>query len=356
MMYTLHNINFFLNLGFSMNTICFVAGKSGGHLLPCITYAHKLIKKDPSTRILFFSTQQHLDKIILKKNNFITSSRHLPMPSLNKKSILSYIHFIVNGIFSFAKALYYLIKQRPSAIISMGGSVSIPVCIAGALLRIPIQLIELNAVPGKTIKFLAPLAQSISVCFKETSSYFSRPCFLTEYPLRFNQRSKITTDKARLKIGLDRHKTTIFILGGSQGSLFLNSCIKKWIQQTKIPKSSIQLIHQIGHHDTFEWGTFYKEHNIAAQIFSFSDTIEDSYNAADIVICRAGAGSLFELSFFNKMCIIIPLETAYTDHQVANAQAFKKLHPLNSTVLYQKEIINNPLLFNTTLYKIVKNF
>ncbi len=143
-------------------------------------------------------------------------------------------------------------------------------------------------------------------------------------------------------------------MGGSQGSLFLNTCIKKWIQQAA-DTQDIQFIHQIGHQDTFDWQTFYNNNNIAAYIFTFSNTIQDCYNAADVIICRAGAGTLFEIAFFNKPCITIPLETAYTDHQVTNACAFKKLYPTNVTILYQKEIINDTLLFPTTLYKLLKN-
>jgi UDP-N-acetylglucosamine--N-acetylmuramyl-(pentapeptide) pyrophosphoryl-undecaprenol N-acetylglucosamine transferase len=291
------------------NYICFVAGKSGGHLLPCITKAKKTVEQNFETQILFFSTNTHLDKEILQNNSFIKEPIFLPLASLTKKGIFNYCYFIATFISSFLISFRELYKKKPAKIISMGGAVSLPVCFAGYLLQIPLELLELNVVPGKTIKALAPLATSLATCFQETQKYFSQKCYLSEYPLRFSKSDQIKSSTARLNLNLDPDKKTIFIVGGSQGSLFINNAIKIWLEKSDNNYQNFQIIHQVGKSDTTDWNKFYKSLEIKAFIFDFYNHIEQCYSAADLIICRSGAGTLFEAKFFNKPCITIPLET-----------------------------------------------
>lgn len=331
--------------------VCFVAGKSGGHLLPCLTTAKKIVEQHPTTNILFFTTQTKLDQALLGQYKFIQEHYTLPLTALSNKKFFSYVTFIATGIYSFFMSLAILYKKKPEKIMSMGGAISLPVCLAGALLRIPIELIELNAIPGKALQTLAPFATSISVCFKEAQKHFTQKCYTTIYPLRFTKSDSIQSTTARNYLGLDLHKKTIFIVGGSQGSLFINNCIKRWVELNKINLDSVQIIHQIGHQDSTDWKKFYHIHGIDNFIFSFYHNIQYCYNAADFIVCRSGAGTLFEVSFFNKPCITIPLETAQTTHQRNNADAFKKMYGTQVTVLYQKEITQCMQTFNDVLTK-----
>jgi len=197
-------------------------------------------------------------------------------------------------------------------------------------LRIPIELYELNVVPGKATTFLAPLATKIRICFQKTKNKFSqKECVLTDYPARFK---KITdAHMVRIgsikKLGLDPQKKTVLILGGSQGSLSINKKIRQWIIANPQLKKIMQLIHQTGAQDTTDWEEFYHTAGIQAITADFFDDLASLYHAADLVICRSGAGSLFETVFFNKKCITIPLETKQNNHQVHNAMAMQKKYP-----------------------------
>ena len=333
------------------NYICFVAGKSGGHLLPCITAAKKIVENNPATQILFFSTQTSLDKELLQKYSFIKENIYLPLSSLGRKGIFSYIRFALTFVSSFFISFKTLYNKRPSKIISMGGAVSLPVCLVGSLLKVPIELIELNVIPGKTIKTLAQFSDSISICFQETQKYFTQKCYITEYPLRFNKSALLPSTTARKQLGLDPHKKTIFVLGGSQGSLSINNYIKSWLQNSKSSFDSLQIIHQTGTNDYTDWKTFYKNLNITALVFSFYHEIHYCYSAADLIICRSGAGTLFEIAYFNKPCITIPLETISTNHQRENALAFKKQYGKNVTILFQKDLKENLDILVKTIQK-----
>ncbi len=330
--------------------ICFVAGKSGGHLLPCITLAKKISEQDPQKKILFFTNQSTLDKDIIAANNCINVHTLLPLSSLASKSIFSLSSFCITMISSLCISFYYLLKYKPKKIISTGGSVSLPVCFAASLLRIPIELIELNVVPGKAITTLAPLATTISLCFQETQKYFNQKCYFTEYPLRFTAQSRIAKTAALKYLGLDPSKKTVFIIGGSQGSLYINNLVKQWIEQSIRIKNEFQFIHQIGTSDSTNWKEFYVSQGIEAFTFSFFNRIEYCYSGADLIICRSGAGTLFEIKFFNKPCITIPLETKATHHQIDNAHAFKKMQKDTLTIVSQKEPLKKILnILDTTI-------
>lgn len=330
--------------------ICFVAGKSGGHLLPCITKAQQIIAQQPETKILFFTTKGTLDKTIVEQYPCLTNVVFLPIKPFPNKRFWRYPAFIWHLITSFYISLCMLSRLKPRSIISMGGLISLPVCLAGKLLMLPIILYELNVIPGKAIKALAPFATSIFICFEKTQTYFKKKCTFTHYPIRFSEHHKLLSKEyACKKINFQAHIPILLILGGSQGSLFLNNVIKSWIQ--RVNPQSIQIIHQIGNNDTTTWQSFYKSVNIHAIVFSFHHDIEHYYAAADIILCRAGAGTLFEVLFFKKQCIVIPLETNTNNHQLSNALACTQEYPLLITVMRQQELHQNNMLFDPIIHE-----
>jgi UDP-N-acetylglucosamine--N-acetylmuramyl-(pentapeptide) pyrophosphoryl-undecaprenol N-acetylglucosamine transferase len=213
-------------------------------------------------------------------------------------------------------------------------------------LRIPIILYSLDAVPGKAIRFLTPFATSIITPFASSQKYFPQDkSAIVPYPIKYQNMQHLPDQKAALHaLGLSQEKKTVLILGGSQGSLFLNSCMKQFINDSACNPETIQIIHQTGALDATDWENFYQKNNISAYVFSYMPNLENMYSAADVIICRAGAGTLFEVKFFNKQCIIIPLETNTTTHQVDNAQAMSSEYPELFTTLYQKEIEQNTTL------------
>jgi UDP-N-acetylglucosamine--N-acetylmuramyl-(pentapeptide) pyrophosphoryl-undecaprenol N-acetylglucosamine transferase len=258
--------------------------------------------------------------------------------------------FIFNLGAYFFNAMYKLWNINPAKIISFGGLNSIPVCLAGKILGIPFELYELNVQPGQAIKFLSYFTDTVHICFSQTAQYFeNKKCELSPYPVRFTDADRIYDKEKLLKDwNLLPNKKTIVILGGSQGSLFVNQAIKTCLEADPELASKVQIIHQIGINDQDDYKNFYEAHHIPAVVFAYNEQLQNFYNLADIIICRAGAGTLFEVEFFKKQCIIIPLQTDLNDHQLQNAQAMAEMHPDQFSVILQDDC-------TTDLSKAIKN-
>lgn len=335
-------------------TICFVAGHSGGHILPCITKA-KQLQRDH--HILFFSTSSDRDQKMIQASAVATHFRSLSVESVPYRNKLRLPLFFVKLLGAFFTSFYYLIANRPQKIITTGGYVAIPVCLAGWLLRIPIELYELNVEPGKAVSFLSPLAHTIWIMYEQTTAYLpAHKCKLADYPIRFDEQAKqITKEQALKSLNFSTKRTTLFVIGGSQGSQFLNKLITDWVMTHPELHESIQIIHQTGAAQSNTAAiTLYASRNIPAYTFAYDERLALLYQATDIVITRAGAGTLAELLFFQKKSIIIPLETHTTNHQQANALAMQAKAPELFTVLSQKEVEQDQTRFSWTFNSIMK--
>jgi UDP-N-acetylglucosamine--N-acetylmuramyl-(pentapeptide) pyrophosphoryl-undecaprenol N-acetylglucosamine transferase len=333
-----------------ITTICFVAGASGGHIIPALTLAQDILKKNPAATVHFFSTHAALDRTILAH-----------CPEINHKAFFldplptrwwSWPLWMIQCVKVFLQSVWWFYRHRPERLISMGGLISLPVCYAAKLMRIPFYLYELNAVPGKAVKFLAPYADKIFITMLQTKNTFSKyTCEYTSYPVRYSEHDKIDAQQARLYLGLQPNVFTLVIMGGSQGSQFINKIVQQFVtrhwEKNNFP---FQIIHQTGEQDREYIQKWYQQHNIPALVFAYRPDIAWCYNAADCVIARAGAGTLFELQFFNKPSIIIPLETSVNNHQLSNAYAMHEALPTLFSVLRQNEIQHNPHLLDTRIY------
>ncbi len=319
-------------------TLFVIASGSGGHILPALVLAKKW-KLKKQGKVIFFTGNKKLDQKILDDSNFIDKKIHLKLNNFPGKKILLYPVFFTQLIMCFIKSIYYSYKYKPNKIITTGGYLAIPVCFASKLFNSFIELYELNVVPGKAIVFLSFIANKISIVFNDSKKHFkkhSQKLFLTNYPLRYSDQDKIFNKKDLIEkinkkqcipqktILFSENKKTIFLLGGSQGSVFLNNYFKNWLIENKDIIKEIQIIHQTGHNDKTNLASFYKNLNIPAIIFSYQQNLKNYYLLADEVVTRAGAGTLFELEFFKKKSKIFPLITATTSHQVDNAKIMEK--------------------------------
>lgn len=337
-------------------TVVFAAGKSGGHIVPCITLAQAEKNKDTSTKNIFFTTTAPLDSTIIENNKTVVDVHiqigltHVP------RTWHEYGSFIWHFCSSFCTALYTLYTTKSTCIISTGGIVALPVCLAGYCLKIPIHLYELNATPGNAITKLATLADSIHCCFDGLDHYLPATKVVhADYPIRYKKQDILKSGaQARLALHLDPQKLTITILGGSQGSQFINTIIAQITSTDPDYWKDVQFIHQTGHNQVAEVTQLYKEKNITAYVFDFSSNLTEMYAAADLVIGRAGAGTIFETAAFNKPCILIPLETNATDHQLLNARSIVEQNSELFSFFRQHDLIHNPLLLTHSIQSILK--
>lgn len=334
----------------SKHIICCVAGKSGGHIIPCLTLAQQETINQPHANILFFSSSYPLDSALLADNAAV--SLHVPLAITSVQSgLLAYPTRLWQLLIAFMTSIRLLYQYPPTTIITTGGIVAVPVCIAGSMLGIPIELYNLDAIPGKAARCLAPLAQTVHVCFAQTQRSFSgKNCVISSYPVRFSPHEKsLSRTHACAHLGLNPSKKNLLIIGGSQGSVQINNAIKHMLETGTL--TDLQIIHQTGSTDDTDWQKWYASQGIDAYAFAYKHSLAPCYAAADLIISRAGAGSLFEIDFFEKPCIIIPLEADTTDHQVDNAYAFQAQYAHPCTVVRHAELEANHALLASLIQK-----
>lgn len=304
--------------GAHKQTICFAAGHSGGHIIPCLTLAQQ---EYAGSSILFFTSQKPLDCTLIAQSKCALT--HIPLAIAQQRKWYTLPLLALSLAWATAQSFFHLIAHMPDRIITTGSIVAVPVCIAGWLLGIPIELFELNAQAGKTIRGLSYISDTVRHCFAITRREFPHNhCIQTPYPIRFSQ-SK-TNELFIPEFTPDR--ITLFVQGGSQGSQEINSIMQSLIADAPELHKKLQVIHHAGAH----WQqikTMYKNAHMPAHVFSFEADIASFYHAADLVICRAGAGALFEALYFEKRTIVIPLVTRTNNHQLHNARTMAIEYP-----------------------------
>jgi UDP-N-acetylglucosamine--N-acetylmuramyl-(pentapeptide) pyrophosphoryl-undecaprenol N-acetylglucosamine transferase len=322
--------------------ICYVAGKSGGHIIPALTHAKSFLQAHTDHELLFFSTTSPLDYSLLHSNSMVNQHKPLELGNVPRKKIMAWPIFLWQLCKTGIQTFMHLYKYKPVKVVSMGGYVSVPVCIIARIMGIPVELFELNVVPGQAAKLLSRIATRTHLCFAQTQYQLPKraSCLLSDYPVRYTQADRLSKEQACKLLGIDPKKKVICVLGGSQGSQFLNDCVTSSAKQ--VSPDEYYFIHQTGVHTAEAVEQEYRMHGVHAQVFAFRDDIHLCYSAADIIVARAGAGTLFEILFFNKRALIIPLEASTTDHQVDNARAMADAHPELFELFIQKTLECDP--------------
>lgn len=303
------------------------AGKSGGHLIPALQLAERWHEQHPGGSVVLCTYGTKLDQKIYAQYQFIKHVQIFSFTTFVLKKIWLYPLISFQALKACVVAWQLLRKTRPEKIITTGGFVALPVSIAARLLSIPIEVYELNVHAGKAVKALALLGAKVFVVFQQTLSQFTHAS-LVSYPVRFTSKDFYSQAEAISVLGknissqkpLVSDRKTLFILGGSQGSQYLNDLALKFIMARPNLYGKIQIIHQAGRNAGYYADT-YEKYKIPHLVFDFHSAIAACYQAADLVVCRAGAGTLFELKFFKKRAVIIPLVATSTGHQAANATA-----------------------------------
>ena len=284
-------------------------GGSGGHVIPAITiYDH--LKSRYETLI---STDIRGLKYIDKENY---KSIIIDTPKLNNLFLLPFALFKV--LVLTIKCLVLLKKENISILISTGGYMSLPLCLAAKVLNIKIFLIEPNMVLGRANKFFLNFSKKI-LCYSKN---------LINLPKKFEQKKIIIKPLIRKKyyetdnIPNKDSLFSIIIIGGSQGASIFDNFINEIL--VKISKIfSLKVIHQTSEKNVHTLKNFYEENKIENKVFAFDQNLNELLKKSDLCITRAGASSLAELSFLNIPFIAIPLPSSKDNHQYENARYYK---------------------------------
>ena len=296
-------------------------GGTGGHIFPAISIANAIKEQHPDADILFVGAEGRMEMQRVPAAGYRIIG--LPVAGFDRQHLWKNVGVLVKLVKSQWKARKIIRDFRPHAAVGVGGYASGPTLKMAQGMGIPTLLQEQNSYAGVTNKLLAKKARKICVAYEGMERFFAADrIILTGNPVRQGlTRPTLQHDEAVRSFGLDPQKKTILIVGGSLGARTINNCVLQGLE--KIKESGVQFIWQTG--------KFYFEEAKATvaeagnlPMLHTTDFISDmsaAYSAADLVISRAGAGSISEFCLLQKPVILVPSPNVAEDHQTKNALA-----------------------------------
>ena len=296
-------------------------GGTGGHIFPAVSIANALKKQHPDTEILFVGAEGRMEMQRVPAAGYRIIG--LPVAGFDRKHLLKNIGVLVKLVRSQLKARKIIKDFKPHAAVGVGGYASGPTLKVAGSMGIPTLLQEQKSYAGVTNKLLAKQAAKICVAYEGMERFFDKnKIILTGHPVRQNLLdTKLSREEAVRSFGLDTTKKTVLIIGGSLGARTINRCVMQGLE--KIKASGVQFIWQTGKFYIDEAKAAVRQAGELPMLY-VTDFIADmatAYRAADLVISRAGAGSISELCLLEKPVILVPSPNVAEDHQTKNALA-----------------------------------
>ena len=320
-------------------------GGTGGHIFPAVSIANAIKELCPDTEILFVGAEGRMEMHRVPAAGY--PIKGLPVAGFDRKNLLKNIPVLIK-LFKSQRLARKIVKEfQPHAAVGVGGYASGPTLKVAGSMGVPTLLQEQNSYAGVTNKLLAKQAKKICVAYEGMERFFDKDkIILTGNPVRQGllNHSK-TREEAIATFGLDPSKRTILILGGSLGARTINQCLMENLD--KVKSSGIQFIWQTG--------KIYIEEAKAAvakagelpmlHVTDFISDMATAYSAADLVISRAGAGSISEFCLLQKPVILVPSPNVAEDHQTKNALALVN----KDAALYVKDMEAKELLLDKAI-------
>lgn len=295
-------------------------GGTGGHIFPAISIANALKQLMPSAEILFVGALGRMEMERVPQAGY--SIEGLPVRGFDRKNIFKNIRVVFDLLRSMIKARKIIRTFRPDVAIGVGGYASGPLLRAAASKGIPTVLQEQNSYAGVTNKLLAKKAAVICVAYDEMERFFPASKLIkTGNPVRGDLLMMPSrAPEAYHYFGLSSEKPTLLIIGGSLGARTINHSVIAGLE--RLANSGVQVIWQTGKLYSVEARETSKQyHSESLVVTDFISRMDYAFSVADLVISRAGAGTISELCLLAKPVILVPSPNVAEDHQTKNAMA-----------------------------------
>ena len=303
-----------------------VAGGTGGHFYPALAVADELENRIPGITVNFAVSRRGLEARVLssKKRTF----RTFMVEGFHRREVLRNLLFPFRTVAGFVQSIVEVIRFRPNVAFGTGGFVSGPGLLAAWCLGVPFALIALDALPGVTIRMLAPVARKVYVTHHQAAELFSRRVDVEVVGIPVRPAEPMGRRAARERLGLPFDSTILFVTGGSHGSAALNSAVSSALPALMdIP--GLTIVWQTGpgmfEEVTGTVKTILIDQNEVDRkrivLHPYIDDMAAAWLASDLAFCRAGASTIAELTLYGVPSILVPLATAAGGHQEANALA-----------------------------------
>lgn len=312
----------------------FAGGGTGGHLYPAIAVADEIKRLKPESEILFVGTKSKIEGRVVPKLGY--GFKSIWIKGFARKFNMENLLFPVKLLVSLVQSLFISFRFKPRVAIGSGGYVAGPAIWGASVLGAKVILMESNSYPGVTTRLLERYADEVNISFEDSKKYLRRPdkIKLTGNPVR-SELGSSTKEESKKSFGLDENKFTILVLGGSLGAASINNSVAECVEE--LENKSLQIIWQTGKN----YYHSYKNINLdSVKILDFIEDMNKAYSACDLLVARAGATTIAELTVLGIPSILIPSPHVAENHQYYNA---KSLAEKNAAVLIKDSDVKSLL-------------
>ena len=295
-------------------------GGTGGHIFPAISIANALKQIDPHCEVLFIGAEGHMEMERVPAAGY--NIEGLKVEGLDRQHLLRNVKVICNLLSSLPKARRIIKNFKPDVAVGVGGYASAAALLVAKSMNIPIVLQEQNGFAGVANKLLAKKAEKICVAYSGMERFFpADKIILTGNPIRQNLfNPDLDKNEAYAAFGFKNNIPTLLVMGGSLGAMTINTGMIKGLKQ--FAQAGVQVIWQTGKRYFADAKKAFDENPCSnVLVTAFISRMDYAYAIADVVVARAGASTISELTFLGKPSILIPSPNVAEDHQTHNAMA-----------------------------------
>ena len=319
--------------------VLIAGGGTGGHIFPALAIARELAGVLAGVHITFVGTARGLESKIIPREGY--DIRFIRSEGLVGKSIFRTLRSVCKIPFSLMDAYRVLKEIDPDLVFGVGGYSSGPVVLCAHVMGIPTIIHEQNTFPGLANRILGKVVDTVAVTYHESIRFFPRDrTYLTGNPVR-DEIQKGNRERGYRNFSLDRSRFTLFVFGGSSGAHSINNAVSEALVYLEPLKDNIQFLHQTGEKDCDVMKEVYRERGFKGTVIPFAYEMADAYAVADLIISRAGATTLAELTTCGKAAILVPYPFAAGNHQEINA---RKLWDMGAAQMILERDLNGKTL------------
>jgi UDP-N-acetylglucosamine--N-acetylmuramyl-(pentapeptide) pyrophosphoryl-undecaprenol N-acetylglucosamine transferase len=290
--------------------VILAGGGTGGHLFPGLAVAREFQRRDAMTDILFIGTAQGIEARVLPREGLKLET--LGVRGMKGRGARGILDACIGVPASLLRCLRIIGEFRPDIVIGLGGYASGPMLLAAALRRIPRAIMEQNLRPGFTNRMLGRWVHRVFTAYADSGKYFPGATVAqTGNPVRWQTLPSVPRGE----------KFTLFVFGGSAGARRINFAVIEALKLLVEVAPRLKVLHQTGHADLAAVQAGYAALPFEADVMPFVERMDEAYARADLVVCRAGATTVAELTAFGKVALLVPYPYAIYDHQRGNAEA-----------------------------------
>lgn len=300
--------------------VIMAGGGTGGHLYPGLALAEEM-RDRWGAEILFIGTNYGVEAKVLPATDY--TFKRIWMRGLRRKLTPGNLLFPVRLLVSIGQSLWIMRRTRPHLVVGTGGYVSGPALIAARLLRVPAAIQEQNSYPGLVNRLLGKWVDQVHLTYESSKAYFKNPenLYVSGNPVRV-QPGAVGQAAARRAFDLDESGFTLLVFGGSQGAHALNDVLVAALQDL-LRAPHLQILWATGTADFRGLQTRIKEFSQRVHVRPYIEDMPAAYAAADLVLCRAGASTLAEITACGLPAILVPYPHAAANHQTFNARVLE---------------------------------